>query len=184
MKCSDYIEWITRKVDGTLGFGELEKLDAHLKDCETCRLELTLQTEIHQSLKREMDSGLSEDFTRRVSREALAQAGREEKRWRPADLVPVFSVAAAGVLLVIFRGEVGHFLSPATEMLGNALSAGGAAIETSTADMLAEAPGIPEGASAYLRSIFTPAVTTMAAGAFALGTLFWSLSRVRAYLRD
>jgi len=184
MNCPDYIEWITRKVEGTLPHGDLVKLDKHLKECETCRLELLLQTEIHESLKREMHSGLSADFTRRVSREALALAGKEKRRWRPADLVPVFSVAAAGVLLVIFRSEVGQFLSPATEMLGNALAAGGSAVESSAADMLAGAPGMPEGASAYLRKLFTPSVTAMAAGVFALGTVFWSLSRVRAYLRD
>jgi anti-sigma factor RsiW len=184
MKCSDYIEWITRKVDGTLPHGDLQKLDAHLKDCEVCRLELLLQTEIHESLKREMHSGLSADFTRRVSREALALAGKNKRRWRLADLVPVFSVAAAGVLLVVFRAEVGQFLSPATEMLGNALAAGGSAFESSAADMLAEAPGLPWGASTYLKEVFTPNVTIMAAGAFALGTAFWSLSRVREYLKD
>ena len=184
MNCSDYIEWITRKVNGTLAFDDLETLDTHLKDCETCRLELLLQTEIHESLKREMHSGLSADFTRRVSSEALALAGKEKKRWRLADLVPVFAVAAAGILLVVFRSEVGQFLSPATEMLGGALAAGGSAIESSAADAMAKAPGMPEGASAYLRNLFTPAVATMAAGAFALGTVFWSLTRVRAYLRD
>jgi anti-sigma factor RsiW len=184
MKCSDYIEWITRKVDGTLAYEDLKRLDAHLKDCETCRLELALQTEIHRSLKSERHSGLSADFTRRVSREALALAGKEKRRWRLADLIPVFSVAAAGVLLAIFRSEVVQFLSPAAEMLGSALASGGSAIEASASDALAEAPGMPEGASAYLKNLFTPTVITMTAGAFAIGTVFWSLTRVRAYLRD
>jgi len=149
MNCQDYIEWITRKVDGTLP-----------------------------------SSGLSADFTRRVSREALALAGKEKKRWRLPDLVPVFAVAAAGVLLVVFRSEVGQFLSPATDMLGSALAAAGSAVESSATGMLAKAPGMPEGSSGYLQRLFTPAVTTMTAGALALGTVFWSLSRVRTYLRD
>jgi hypothetical protein len=147
-------------------------------------MELLLQTEIHESLKRELHSGLSADFTERVSREALARAGKEKRRWQPADLIPIFSVAAAGVLLVIFRSEVGQFLSPATDMLGNALASAGSTVESSASGMLAEAPGMPEGASAYLQRVFTPTVTTMAAGVIALGTVFWSLSRVRAYLRD
>jgi anti-sigma factor RsiW len=184
MKCADYIEWIARKVDGTLPHQDLVELDAHLKSCELCRMELMLQTEIHESLKREIPSGLSADFTRRVSREALARAGKDKKRWRLPDLAPVFAVAAAGVLLVVFRTEVGQFLSPATEMIGGALAAGGSAVESSATDMLANAPGMPEGVSAYLQKVFTPAVTTMAAGAFALGTVFWSLARVRSYLRD
>ena len=184
MKCQDYIEWITRKVDGTLPYDDLEELDTHLKDCETCRMELLLQTKIHESMKREMPSGLSADFTRRVSREALARAGKEKKRWRLPDLVPVLAVAAAGVLLVVFRSEVGQFLSPATDMLGNALAAAGSAVESSATGMATKAPGMPESTSAYLQKLFTPAVTTMTAGAIALGTVFWSLSRVRGYLKD
>jgi hypothetical protein len=61
---------------------------------------------------------------------------------------------------------------------------GGAAVENSAAGMIAKVPGIPEGPSTYLQRLFTPAVTTMTAGVVALGTVFWSFSRVRAYLRD
>jgi hypothetical protein len=184
MKCPDYIEWIAQKVNGTLPFDHLEKLDAHLKVCELCRAELLLQKGIHESLKREMPSGLSADFTRRVSREALSLAGMEKKRWRLPDLVPVFSLATASVLLIVFRSEVGQFLSPAMQTLGGALTAGGAAVEESAAGVLAKVPAVPEGPLFYLERAFTPAVTTMTAGAFALGMVFWSLSRVRAYLRD
>ncbi len=184
MKCPDYIEWIAQKVNGTLPFDRLEKLDGHLKSCELCRTELLLQKEIHESLKREMPSGLSADFTRRVSREALSLAGMEKKRWRLPDLVPVFALAAASVLLIVFRSEVGPFLSPAMQALGDTLAAGGAAVEESALGLFARVPAVPEGPSAYLEKVFTPAVTTMTAGAVALGTVFWSLSRVRAYLRD
>jgi len=184
MKCPDYIEWIARKVDGTLPFDRLEKLDAHLKRCELCRAELLLQKGIHESLKREMPSGLSTDFTRRVSKEALSLAGMDKKRWRLPDLVPVFALAAASVLLIVFRSEVGQFLSPAMQTLGGALAAGGAAVEESAVNVLAKVPTVPEGPLSYLERTFTPAVTIMTAGVVALGTVFWSLSRARAYLRD
>jgi len=184
MNCPDYMEWIARKVDGTLPYDRLEKLDAHLKRCELCRAELLLQKGIHESLKREMPSGLSADFTRRVSKEALSLAGMDKKRWRLPDLVPVFALAAASVLLIVFRSEVGQFLSPPMQALGDALVAGGAAVEESAVSVLAKVPAVPEGPSAYLEKVFTPAVTTMTAGAVALGTVLWSFSRVRAYLRD
>ncbi len=184
MKCPEYIEWIAAKVDGTIPFERLERLNAHLKGCDACRLELMLQEEIHESLKREMPSGLSADFTQRVSREALALAGKEKKRWRLHDLVPVFAVAAAGVLLVVFRTEVGQLLSPATQMLGGALASGGSAAAESAADLLARVPDVPPEQTARLERVFTPMVTAMTAGAIAVGTVFWSLTRVRAYLRD
>lgn len=179
MKCQDCIEWIALKLDGTLPYGDLEKLDAHIKGCDLCRMELKLQTEIQESLKREMPSGLSSDFTRRVSREALALAGKEKKRWQLPDLVPVFSLAAASILLFVFRSEVAQFLSPATQALGSALAAGGAAagdaVQESATGLLAE--------STYLENLFTPTATMMTAGVIAVGTVFWSLSQVRSYLR-
>ena len=71
MKCSDYIEWIGQRLDGSLPRERFAELEGHLTECRRCRAEYALQKKIMRALKQDEPGGLSADFTQRVMSRTL-----------------------------------------------------------------------------------------------------------------
>ena len=140
MRCSDAVEWIADKLDGTLPGDRLRELDEHLARCPRCRAELRLQEQIHSALARPVPSVLPADFARLVTERARerTRSGAVRFRWpvvvfssllglgfvslfllRSA-LARVLESAfgpAAAAALTSFRGLGGITLSPGMESL-------------------------------------------------------------------
>jgi anti-sigma factor RsiW len=184
MNCAGYIAWIARKIQGTLPADQARDLDSHMEKCPRCREELYLQKAIHESLKREMPSGLSPDFTKRVSREILSVESPERRPLRLPDLMPVFALAAVAIVIVAFRAPIGQGISGPVEWFGGTIASG---METLGELILAMAGRLPEVSGEHLASVeiaFSPLATTIAASGLACLTVVWSLLRVKTFLRS
>ena len=183
MNCSDYAVWIARKLEGSLSGDEMMKLEDHMAVCGRCRAELILQQRIHESLKQEMPSGLSADFTRRVSEQALALAGRQKRSLRLPDLVPVFALAAGVILLIVFSADLARVLPPMMQSFGKILETSSASLGEAVLVLLANLLDVPSEQVTHIGRVFTPMMTLMMTGVVASVAVLWSFSRVRAYLR-
>lgn len=184
MKCADYAVWIALKIDGALGADKEKELENHLTTCARCRADLMLQSRIHDALKQEMPSGLSQDFTERVSERALALTEREKRFIRLPDLAPVFGFAVGIILLLVFRTQVANSLVPLMQSFGNLLGAGAGAVGETVLAMGERLPELPAdsttGCTPASRMIASLGMPCFIAGMFVL----WSMLRVRAYLRS
>jgi anti-sigma factor RsiW len=122
MKCSDYIGWISRKLDGSLPEDQLTELDRHLAICGRCRAELVLQRRVVESLGEEPPSGLPPDFTHRVLERVSRTSRREGRAWRWPALVPAFVSAACAVLVLVFRTGLAEVVAPPMERFSAGVS--------------------------------------------------------------
>jgi anti-sigma factor RsiW len=178
MKCADFAQWIDRKLEGSLPGHELLELDDHLAGCRRCRDELMLQKGILEALtQEETQSGLSLDFTQRVS--TRTQEIRREKvapRW-PA-FVPVFALGAAILVVALIVADlaqiapwkaIGSTFSTTFNLLGDALSG-----------LLSKAPSLPSGAQAEP----SPTAIIILASIVSVIPMVWSFRRMYAFLRD
>lgn len=183
MECAEYIEWIARRLEGTLTERETRKLDGHLSECSRCRAEAVLQARILETLKKETPSGLSADFTVRVSERvrAVPRAGRFDLRW-PA-LVPSFAAVVAAVLLFVFRNDVAAVGEPVTEALAVAIGtplAWFGDLLTGLFSGLQAASGQGSEGVMWSYSYLANSLSVVVAAGVAV---IWAFSRVRAYLR-
>jgi anti-sigma factor RsiW len=184
MNCFDYAAWIAQKLDGSLSGDRLKKLEEHMAKCGRCRAELILQQRIHDSLKQEMPSGLSADFTQRVSKQALAIAGRQRRVLRLPDLVPVFALAAGAILLVVYSADLARVLPPLMQSFAGAVETSAISLREAILALVARLPELPSGQITSMGRFFTPMMTLLTASAAACIAVFWSFSRVRAFLRS
>ena len=183
MNCSDYVVWISKKLEGSLSGDRLKELRRHLAGCSRCRAELVLQKRIHDSLLKEMPSGLSPDFAQQVSRQALAIAGRKHRILRLPDLVPVFAVAAGAILLLVLSSDLARALAPLMQSLGGMVETSSVALGETVLALLAKLPEVPADRANLVGRLFTPMMTLVMAGGVACIAVFWSFSRVRCFLR-
>lgn len=178
MKCTDCAQLIDRKLEGSLPGHHLRELEDHLAGCRRCRDELRLQESILEALKEEeTHSGLSIEFTQRVS--ARAREMRREKvtrRW-PA-LVPVFALATAIVVVALFAADlahvapwkwIGHTFSTAFSLLGDTLSR-----------LLSNMPSLSSGVQVEP----SPTAIVIIGSIVSVIPMIWSFRRMYAFLRD
>jgi anti-sigma factor RsiW len=184
MLCSEYAIWIARKLDGSLAAGNLKELERHLARCSRCRAELYLQQSILGSLKQEMPSGLSTDFTQRVSARALDMARSRRRILRLPDLVPVLAVASAAVLLLVFRTNLADVIPPLMTAFAESVSGPLGLVGDGVLRLLAALPEIPSEHVAFMGRVYEPLMTTMTAAAVACAAVLWSYSKVRAFLSE
>lgn len=103
MDCSNYIEWIASKLDGSLDEAETRELNEHLSVCSRCCAELRLQTRLIEALAEEPPLELPADFTRRVSAKALELDNEPRRALCWDDLVPTLALVGTAVVLLVFR---------------------------------------------------------------------------------
>jgi len=123
MKCSDYIDWIGQRLDGSLPRDRFAELEEHLTVCSRCRAEYTLQKKIAAALREDAPAGLSPDFTQRVVARTLQISEARKRAERLEPLVPALVFAAAGIVLFIFRSEVAGVVEPGMDVLVQVLGA-------------------------------------------------------------
>jgi hypothetical protein len=164
MKCSDYIEWVGRKLEGSLPPDQLRELDGHLATCDRCRAELRLQQRIVESLREDVPSGLSAGFTQRVT-ERVKSKPRDERfarRW-PA-LIPAFASVAAAVLVFVFRAGIAGAVAPPLERFGEGLAGPMASLGQSILGAFAAAPDLT-GRSITIAESISPIPVTLVCAA-------------------
>jgi anti-sigma factor RsiW len=183
MKCSDYVIWISRKLDGSLGEDETARLEAHLTRCGRCRAEAAFQKKLIHTLKQEIPGSLARDFTWQVTRKAEQIARVETKRrFRLVDLVPAALAAAAALVLVIFNSEVGAGLAPVTESIARTIGAPVAAFTEPVSNLLARGSVLSE------TSVSCPAIVARLGAniyfglALSLATAAWAFSRAYTFM--
>jgi anti-sigma factor RsiW len=183
MKCSDCVELIARKLDGLLTVQETQELEAHLSGCARCRAELALQKKLVGALKRQMPGSLPGDFTRQVTARAAALAAKEgRRRFRVSDLLPALPIAAAALLLVIFRGQVAGFLTPAMESVADVIGGPLSELGNRAAEALAGSPAVTDTylpGSELLPRIFANLYVGVA---IACTALVWAFSKAYGFV--
>jgi anti-sigma factor RsiW len=173
MNCAECLELIPEKLEGMLPRELDHGLRRHLSGCARCRAELALHKEMLRGLKRPSDSGLGESFTARVAARTLSIAEREKRLKRVKVLFPVLLSAAAGILLLVFGGDLVQALGPHLATLPAVLD------PTATLQGL---QGIDAGLAERLSRIGRlPMLIAMIT--FFLAIAVWSLTKARSYLR-
>lgn len=183
MKCSDYIEWIGQRLDGSLPRDRFAELEEHLTECRRCRAEYALQKKIMGALKQDEPAGLSADFTQRVMSRTLeiAQARKRAERLEP--IVPALVFAAAAVVLFIFRSEVAGVVEPGMDalagILGGPLSRLGGAFSSlfpGAADMSADS-------TSFVQRVSQPVIIMGTTAALAVAATVWAMKKAAALIR-
>ncbi|MFH1312223.1 MAG: zf-HC2 domain-containing protein [Candidatus Eisenbacteria bacterium] len=167
MKCSDFVGWIGRKLDGSLSEDQLLTLDRHLATCGRCRAELNLQRRIVESLEEEGSSGLSAGFTQRVSEHVRRKSPGERFAWRWPALVPAFASAAAAVLVFVFRTGIAAAVAPRMERFGATVATPLASVGQSVLDIFAAAPDLTGRSITITESVSPIPLTVLAAASIA-----------------
>jgi anti-sigma factor RsiW len=167
MKCSDYVKSIGQKLDGSLGEDRLVEIDRHLAACSRCRAELLLQKRIVESLMKEPLSGLSPDFTHRVSERVRRMSLSARYSWRWPALVPAFASAAAAALVFVFRTGIAAVIAAPMERVGAGVAGPVASLGQSISGVFAAAPGLASGNITIAESISPVPVTMLAAAGIA-----------------
>lgn len=184
MDCSDYTEWIARKLEGSLQVSAERELDAHLSECSRCRADLLLQSRIQEALAQEMPSGLSAGFSERVSLKAQRLAAAEKRAERWANLIPVIAFSGLAVVLILLRGSLLQMFSPTVGSLGGALGAPVNAVGGAFLDLVARIAHLPAEHMSALEQVSRPLITTLSATLIGIIPAFWGLSRVVAFLSE
>ena len=184
MTCLDYTEWIAQMLDGSLPERRVKELETHLAGCRRCRAELLLQKRIHEALARELPSGLSADFARRVTEKAESDraALRRAQRW--ADRVPALALAAGAILLVIFRTDLARVLPALTEPVTRGLAAPVAWVGDAVMGFLAHVADLPMEQVSALEVLSRPLVMTVVATLLGGIPVIWAFTRIFALLRE
>jgi anti-sigma factor RsiW len=185
MKCSDYVAWISLKLDGTLSEGEVRDLETHLAECSRCRAELALQKKLIHSLKQEVPARLPASFTRQVTQRAKGLAGAERRRrLRLADFLPALLPAAAAVLLIVFNRQISAAVSPSMEAIaesaGGPLVSAGDRIAAALSSLATASDGSPLG-SESLASILS---NTYVGLTIACAAITWAFTKAYTFLRE
>jgi anti-sigma factor RsiW len=184
MKCSDCIEWIGQRLDGSLRPDRFAELEEHLTVCGRCRAEYTLQKKIMGALKEDAPSGrLSADFTQRVMARTseLARARKRTERLEP--LIPALVFAAAAIVLFIFRSEVAGVVEPGmdalAQILGGPLSRIGSAFTgliPGTVDMSADT-------TSFVQRVSQPVIILGTTAALAVAAAVWAMRKAADLIR-
>lgn len=175
MNCADFVSWIAERLEGSLPNGRNRILESHLAACPRCRDELFLQKSILEALSEEGPSGLSADFTQRVSRQVRKIGGeRAVSRW-PL-LIPAVLVGAAVVALAFLLGEQLQALPWGS--LGQSVSAAFALVGEAILGVFSHAPDVQDSPipQPFLVSILGTLIGSV--------PMIWAFRRIFAFLRE
>jgi len=184
MDCSRFAEWIAKRLEGTLPEGDARTLEDHLSVCGRCRAELMLQRKIHDALGEETHSGLSAEFTGRVSDKVakIAEAERDAKKW--VSLVPALALAAAAIALFLAGADLLRVLPSPSETLNSAVFKPIGWFLESVASALAGAFGFSgesNGAPAWLSGAFARTLFIALVGSL---PGIWGLHKIFVFMRE
>lgn len=180
MHCSDFVKRIAHRLDGSLPEHEVSLLEKHLSECGRCRAELLLQKKIQEALEEEVHSGLSINFTQRVTERALevAQAKTRFRRW--PYLIPAFALTAVTGVLFFLGTDLSQMFFSAIQPLAGAPAWVGNAMADAlagTGDLLAERASL-------LSRLPQPAVNSLLLTLLATLPAILGLYKVFAFLRE
>jgi anti-sigma factor RsiW len=175
VNCADFVVWIAERLEGSLRNGRNRILEDHLADCARCRDELFLQKSILEALAEEGPSGLSADFTRRVSRQ-VREIGTERPVSRWPLLVPAVLVGAAVVALAFLLG--GQLGALPWGSFGQSVSAALALVGEAIAGVFSHAPDVQES------PIPQPILVSVLGTLIGSVPMIWAFRRIFAFLRE
>jgi len=183
MKCSEYIEWIGQRLDGSLPRDRFAELEEHLTVCSRCRAEYTLQKKIMGALKEGDPSGLSADFTQRVMARTseIARARKRAERLEP--LVPALVFAAAAIVLFIFRSEVAGVVGPGMDVLGQVLGGPLSRLGSALAGVLPATADMSADSSSFVQRVSQPVIILGTTAALAVASAVWAMRKAAAFIR-
>jgi anti-sigma factor RsiW len=183
MKCSDYIEWISRRVDGSLPRDQFAELEEHLAVCARCRAEYRLQKKIIAALGQAEPSGLSPDFTKVVAARTLeiAEARRRAEKLEP--LIPALVFAAAAIVLFIFRTQVAAAVEPGMDTLADVIGGPLARLGSIFAGITPSDMGVATDSTSFVQRVSQPVVVIGTAVALACASAVWAMRKAASLLR-
>jgi anti-sigma factor RsiW len=184
MKCSDYIGWISRKLDGALSEEHVQELERHLSTCDRCRAELSLQERIVESLKEMGPSGLPADFTERVSDRVRRRRREERFGWRWPALIPALASTIAAVIVVVLRAEIAGAVATPIERFGARVAAPMASFGQSIIGAFASAPDLTGRSITVSESISPIPLTLICASAVACLAVAAAFCKASTLLRE
>ena len=183
MKCSDYIDWIGRRLDGSLPRDRFAELEEHLTVCSRCRAEYRLQKKIVGALMEDEPSGLSADFTHRVMARAreISRARKRAQKLEP--LVPALVFAAAAIVLFIFRGEIAGVVGPGMAAMGHILRGPISYLGSALAGLFPDAMNVTAESSSFVQRVSQPVIIMGTTAALVLMSVVWAMRKAAALLR-
>jgi anti-sigma factor RsiW len=177
MKCSDYVAWISQRLDGSLPRNRFAELEEHLSVCSRCRAEYRLQKKIIGALKEDVPSGLRPDFTRRVMARAMEvkQARKRAERFEP--LVPALVFAAAAIVLFIFRSEVAGVVGPGMDTLGDFLGGPLSRLGSAFAGLLPGTTDVSADSTSFVQRVSQPVILLGTTAALLMAAAVWAMRK-------
>jgi predicted anti-sigma-YlaC factor YlaD len=159
MKCAEYVEWIARKLEGSLPAVETRELEDHLVICPRCRAEALLQAGIARALSEpgleSKEMALAPDFAERVSSRAFEQARRERRSRRWGYLMPVAVNATLLLLAIVYRASVATAIKPSLSAIANWGTATAGWVQIAFRGATGPAPTL-DASAAYLLGTWGP----------------------------
>jgi anti-sigma factor RsiW len=183
MKCSDYVEWISQRLDGSLARDRFAELEEHLAVCSRCRAEYKLQKKIVGALKEDVTCGLSQDFTQRVAARTLEIFRARKRAEKLEPLVPALVFAAAAIVLFIFRSEVTVVLGPGMDALGSVLGGPVSRLGSAFAGLLPGTASMPVESTSFVQRVSQPVVIMGTTIALALAAAVWAMRKAADLIR-
>lgn len=179
MKCSDYVRWMSLKLDGSLSEDRLRELARHMTTCERCRAESRLLERIGGSLGEKGPSGLSAGFTERVTERVGTKPRTERFAWRWPALIPMVASIAAVVLAFVFRAGLAGSVAPPMERLAAGMAGPVASLGRTLLDLFAASPDFFDRNITVAESVSPIPITVLAAATvacLAVGLAFYKAS--------
>jgi anti-sigma factor RsiW len=183
MKCSDYIEWIGQRLDGSLPRDRFAELEEHLTVCSRCRAEYTLQKKIMGALKEGAPSGLPADFTQRVMARALEISRARKRAERLEPLVPALVFAAAAIVLFIFRTEVAGVVGPSMDVLSEVLGGPLSRLGSAFAGVVPATTDMSGDSTSFVQRVSQPVIILGTTAALVLASAVWAMRKAAALIR-
>ncbi|MGD9401861.1 MAG: zf-HC2 domain-containing protein [bacterium] len=183
MRCSDYIVWISQRLDGSLPPDRFAELEEHLAVCGRCRAEYRLQKKIIGALSQEVPSDLSPDFTQRVMARAMEvdRARRRAEKLEP--LVPALVFAAAAIVLFIFRSEVAGVMGPGMEVLGDFLGGPLSRLGGAFAGLIPGSMSASAESTSFVQRVSQPVIILGTTAALVMAAAVWAMRKAADLIR-
>jgi len=183
VKCSDYIEWIGQRLDGSLPGDRFAELEEHLAVCSRCRAEYTLQKKITAALKEDVPSGLSSDFTQQVMARALDISKARKRAEKLEPLVPALVFAAAAIVLFIFRSEVAGVVGPGMDVLAEVLGGPLSRLGSAFAGVIPGTMDMSADSTSFVQQVSQPIIILGTTAALVLASAVWAMRKAASLIR-
>jgi anti-sigma factor RsiW len=183
MNCSDYIVWISQRLDGSLPRDRFADLEEHLAACTRCRAEYRLQKKIIGALKEDAPSGLTPDFTQRVMARAMELSRARKRAQRLEPLLPALVFAAAALVLFIFRSQVADIVGPGMDVLVDFLGGPLSRVGSAIAGLLPGAPDMAADSTSFVQRVSQPVIILGTTAALLLAAAVWAMRKAADLLR-